>query len=154
MKKNHNHRVFKLIDKYVDAPERYSTKVINTNLSIPANFRMLCALTGVAPVKILSDFMWIVSSSYVKESACIKREAAIDYFIKCSYGQDYYHKDDLLNMLKELEAVRVVDEMMTGCSGDKLRLFYCFKNMQAPVWFKKWFNKSKRLESISVLDQY
>lgn len=154
MKKKQKKSMVTLFNKYEDVADRYSTKVIKTNLSFPANFRMLCALVEVEPAKVLTDFMWIMSSSYFNEPAILKREAAKDYFIKCRYGESKYSGDDVKKMLMELEAFRVVDETMDGCNSNKSRLFYCVKNFHLPHWFKKWFNKAKQTGNFSLIDQY
>ncbi|MEJ7779581.1 MAG: hypothetical protein WKF68_08315 [Daejeonella sp.] len=66
----------RLFHKYEEMHEDYSTRNRKYNLSLPANFRMLCALIETRPEKILGDFMWNVSYMITKATE-EQRQAAV-----------------------------------------------------------------------------
>jgi len=153
-KKNYNTTLNEAIKKYQEVEEPYSAKNTNLNLTLPPNFRMLCALLEVKPVQVISDFITIVSSSYKVDFCVEQNKAAVQYFLLCKYGKRYFGDDEIVDMLQELEAFRVVEETIDKEISGDTDLFFCFKHMHAPQWFKRWFNKSTRKESISILNEY
>ncbi|SHE40646.1 hypothetical protein [Pedobacter caeni] len=155
MKKNtYKTKMYKVFKKYQEVPEMYATKHMPLNLTIPPNFRMLCALLDVKPTQVINDFMAIVSSSYQVNFPIEANKAAVEYLLKCEYGKRYFYKEDIAVMLSELEAVRVVTETMDKSNSTEMNLFFCFKHMQAQTWFKTWYTKNKRKKTISVLNEY
>ncbi|UKB78580.1 hypothetical protein [Chryseobacterium sp. MEBOG07] len=115
---------------------------------------MLCALLDVKPTQVLNDFMTIVSSSYKEDFPVEANRAAIEYVLKCGYGKRYFYDKDIVVMLNELEAARVVGETMDKNNSAEMDLYFCFRHMQSQHWFKTWFNKNIREEPITVLNEY
>lgn len=153
-KKVYKTEMNEVINKYQEVQEPYSAKHTSINLTTPPNFRMLCALLGVKPAQVLNDFITAVSSSYKKDFPIEQGKAAVQYFLECHYGKLYFDKEDIAVMLQELEALRLIEETMDRSVSSEMNLYFCFKHMQAQQWFKRWFNKSKRKESISILNEY
>lgn len=142
-------------NKYEVLHEDYASKNRDYNLSVPANFRMLCAITETRPEKILHDFMWNVSYMMTKASD-EQRKAAAEYFILCGYGQDMYPEQDIRQIFRELDAKRCLwpDRDDQAINDEQRDLHYTWGHMYMQCWFKKWFWKVRRKGKLSVLREY
>ena len=141
--------------EYEEIHEDYTTQQKNCNLSIPANFRMLCALFETSPEKILSDFMWNVSFM-VSKGTDETRNAALKYFLVCGYGQNIYSEQEIRQIFQELDAKRLLwpdrDEKMI--SKKQRELHYMWSNMYVQFWFEKWYRKNRREKEENPLLKY
>ena len=140
-------------DPYEDIDERYSTKSQHLKLMIPCNLRMLCALLEVKPERLLTDFMWTVSYSY-GDATDEQRAAAVDYFMKCGYGQNLYKREEIELMFQELKAQKLLVINDENAKNDHRERHYRWSHMYVQYWFRKWFYKVRRKAKLSVLKNY
>lgn len=138
---------------YKEINPLYGSRKKEVSLLIPSNLRMLCAMLDVKPEKLLHDFMWTVSESHHK---CTEpqRIKAKDYFLECGYGQELYPKEDILQMFKELEAIRSLWIEITHNNRKAFDQHIRWQHMYIEYWFEKWFNKVRRKEGVEILDEY
>ncbi len=81
-------------EKYAEINELYSSKRRKLELSVPGNFRMLCAILSIKPEDVLCDFMRMVSYSVADRATEKQRKAARKFFLTFRFGQpDYSEKD-------------------------------------------------------------
>jgi hypothetical protein len=113
-------------------------------LDQPYQFMLLCKLVGVPPMRMINDFMTNLggdSSNRAKNEGC--RSTAVEYFIQCGYGQDYYSQPDIRQILRELDTMGglwpVGDKWKIIKRHAKWRDYY-----QDNYWFKKWYRKTRR----------
>jgi len=94
-------------------------------------------------MKILDDFMINLSGDSFKRSGDeLRRTKAVDYFIQCGYGQEFYTEQDLRQLLKELDAI---GSLWPGNAEMKLiDLHANWRNTYQDYWFNKWFRKPRR----------
>jgi hypothetical protein len=142
-------------DKYEEIDKDYSTRTRDLNLSIPSNFRMLCALFEIKPAKILTDFMWTVSFMMTKATDQ-QRQAAVEYLIHCGYGIDLYSEDEIRQIFDELNAKRLLwpeinDEIITSEQRD---LHYTWSHMYMQYWFEKWYWRVRKKGDTKNLKDY
>jgi len=111
--------------------------------TIPVQFLRLCKLMDVPPVDVLHEFMVNTGcESFNRKPDDAIREKAIDYFIQCGYGQDFYTEADIRKMFKELDAIG-----MLWPSNAKMKLIdrhAKWRNRYYKYWFRKWHNKIRR----------
>jgi hypothetical protein len=141
-------------EKYAEIGEMYSSKWKKVNLFIPSNFRMLCAILGVMPKDILCDFMRMVSYAPSDRATEKQRKAAKKFFLTCRFGQPAYPEKDINTMFKELKAVRTIYSTTENMDWDDKELFWKNNHMYTEYWFKRWFEKNRRQDDISVLEKY
>ena len=154
-KKNNSITTVDMCDKYADIDEMYSTKDREIKLSIPSNFRMLCAILDVKVGKILSDFMWMLSYSHHDSASNKQRKMAKKFFLSRKYGKSIYTKKQIKQMFDELKAVRKLYKTIDGMDYEDKNLFWRNNNMYMQYWFKRWFEKRDRAKGdISILNEY
>lgn len=122
-----------------------STRSEEMRLLIPANFELLCRLLDIDKRKVLHDFLENVSMAITNKSDA-ERNAAKHYFIACGYGQDYYTKEDIEQMFKEFDAMRIVwpEFMPREVDTELLDLSSEFRDKIQRHLYNKWFNKVRR----------
>jgi len=112
-------------------------------LDQPVQFMLLCKLFQVPPMKMLDDFMTNTGGDSFKRSpdeAC--RTRAVDYFIRCGYGQDHYTEADIRQMFTELHAI---GSLWPETAKEKLIDRHAkWRKMYHRHWFKKWYKKPRR----------
>lgn len=140
-------------DPYKEIDERYGTQCRDFRLNVPSNLRMLCALLEVKPETLLRDFMWTVSYSYGKATN-EQRTSAVDYFLKCGYGENLYKKKDIQIMFQELKAKKLLMINDENAKRDHRERHFRWSHMYAQYWFRKWFYKVRRKAKLSVLKDY
>jgi len=111
--------------------------------TLPWQFLYLCKLTGVTPYEMLDQFMNNLGhESWKRHPNDGVRQAAIDYFMQCGYGQDFYSPEELRSMFKELDAIG----SLWPRSG-KMKLIdrhAKWRNKYPDYWFKKWYYQVRR----------
>ncbi|WKK60355.1 hypothetical protein [Sphingobacterium sp. BN32] len=144
-----------MYNKYAEIDEMYSTKCRKIKLSVPSNFRMLCAILDVKVEQILNDFMWMLSYSYHKTATGKQRKFAQKFFQVCKYGEHLYTKKQIEEMFDELRCERKIYETIDTMEHNDLRLFWKNNHMYMQYWYKRWFNKIDRAKGdISVLNEH
>jgi hypothetical protein len=110
---------------------------------LPWQFVYLCKLTDVTPREVLDRFMNdLGQESWKRNANDAVRQALIDYFILCGYGQKFYTEPDLRLMFKELDAI---GSLWPDDAGMKLiDLHAKWRNKYQDHWFKKWYRKPRR----------
>src|SRR5690606_8981662 len=104
-------------------------------------FQLLCKLAEVEPQKVLYDFMCNAGmESYGLGDT--QRNAAMEYFIQCGYGQHYYTLEDMRKMMKELESISGL--FPYNCKTKLLDLHSSWRKEYFRFWFRKWFRKYRR----------
>ncbi len=141
-------------EKYAEIGEMYSSKWKKVDLLIPSNFRMLCAILGVKLEDVLRNFMWMVSYSVLKQATDKQRSAARKFFLSCKFGRPQYSKKQVNQMFSELKAIRKIYDTTDGMEEDDMELFWKNNHMYTEYWFKRWFEKNRRQDDISVLEKY
>ena len=147
----------KLVDKYEkysEIDEVYSSKRRELELSVPGNFRMLCAILSIKPEDVLCDFMRMVSYSFSDRATEKQRKAARKFFLACGFGQPDYSTKDIEKMFGELKAVQTIYHTTDDMDRDDKELFWKNQHMYIQYWFKHWFEKNRRQDDISVLHKY
>ena len=111
--------------------------------TLPWQFLYLCKLTGVTPHDVLDQFMNNLGQESWKRSPNDGvRQTAIDYFIQCGYGQDFYNQEDLRSMFRELDAI---GSLWPRNGKEKLiDLHAKWRNKYHDHWFKKWYYQARR----------
>jgi len=140
--------------EYDEIHKDFTTRTFEGHLSVPSNFRMLCALFETSPAKILSDFMWTLSCMH--QGTDEQRKAALDYFILSGHGQEIYSEEDVRQIFRELDARRSMypggeDRVM---SKEQWNLYYCWENMYTQYWFEKWYGKIRRRSEGNPMENY
>ena len=125
--------------KPLPRPDPYS-RVQDMRLTLPYQFLLLCKLLGLPPQKVLTNFM--VDAGCERISPPGVRVSAMDYFIRCGYGQDFYKPEDIRQMLWELEAI----SMLCSDEGsvEQIREHARWRDHQHAYWYKKWHGKIRR----------
>lgn len=140
--------------KYADIDDRFASKTRNVDLTIPGNFRMLCAILSVKPKKVISDFMGLVSDFPVENATGKQRSAAQQLFLLCGYGQPQYSRKQINQMFAELKAIRTLRDSTENMDWNDRELFWKSNHMYMQYWFKRWFEMNRRQEDFSVLEKY
>ncbi|MFD1630572.1 hypothetical protein [Pseudopedobacter beijingensis] len=140
--------------KYAEIDEMYSSKVKAVKLNIPSNLRMLCAILDVKVETLLNDFMWMLSYSHHHSASGKQRKAAKKFFLSCKYGQPLYTKKQIGQMFDELKAEQKIYETIEGMDQEDKKLFWKSNHMYMQHWFKRWFEKNRHQEDLSVLKEY
>ena len=136
----------KRFSRYEEVNEDFATQKVNLSISLPSNFRMLCALFETSAEKILSDFMWNLSLM-VNQTSDEQRNTAIEYFKLCGYGRQIYSEEEISLIFQELEAKRLLwpdikDKVITNEQRD---LHYIWSHMYMEYWFEKWYRKNRKV---------
>ncbi|HSC36937.1 MAG TPA: hypothetical protein VLD19_03660, partial [Chitinophagaceae bacterium] len=70
------------------------------------------------------------------------RNTAVEYFIRCGYGQDFYTEQEMRQLLKDLDAI---GSLWPNNAGRKLIDRHAkWRNKYQDYWFKKWYRKLRR----------
>lgn len=125
-----------------------STRREDVRLLMPANFLLLCRLLDLDASKVLHDFMNNVSVTNSSKEE-VHRKTAKEYFLECGYGQDYYSKEDIEQMFKELDAMRLVWPQFPPREVDTelLDASVAFRDKFQRHWFNGWYNKIRRKQN-------
>ena len=108
---------------------------------MPWQFLLLCKLTNTKPEKILHDFMCNVGMEGYGLGE-VQRAKAMEYFISCGYGQDFYTVEDIRKIGKEMESISTLFP-----SNGKMKLIDLhskWRKRYYKYWLKKWFMKIRR----------
>jgi hypothetical protein len=141
-------------EKYAEIDEIYASKRRKLELSVPGNFRMLCAILSIKPEDILCDFMRMASHSVSDRSAEKQHKAARKFFLACGFGQPNYSEKDIEKMFGELKAVQTIYHTTDDMDWNDKELFWKNHHMYIQHWFKHWFEKHRRQDDVSVLEKY
>ena|SRR5579863_2862389 len=109
----------------------------------PWQFLFMCKLTGVTPDEVLDRFMNdLGQESWKRRQNDAVRQALVDYFVLCGYGQKWYTEAEIRQMFKELDAI---GSLWPDNGGIKLiHRHALWKEKYQNFWFKKWFRKLRR----------
>jgi hypothetical protein len=127
-----------LCQKYEDIDSLYSTKRYSIPLSVPAEFRLLCAILGATPEKLLNDFMQNAGFTNQSSNAQHRIEAQ-EYLMECGYGKDLYTDEQLNSIFKELDAQRALWPAFNSMSRNQFNIHATWHHMYMEYWFKKWY---------------
>ena len=141
--------------RYEDIHEDFSTTTRELKLMVPSNFRMLCALFETSPSRILSDFMWTLSSM-PDSGTDEQRKAALEYFMHRGYAQKYYPEEEVQLIFRELEAKRILwpgihDNVITP---EQRQLHCMWSNMFMQYWFEKWYGRYRKRGEEKPMKKY
>ena len=118
-----------------------SKRYLEYSSIMPWQFYLLCKLTKKKPQDILYDFMCNAGmEGYGKGE--LQRAKAMEYFISCGYGQDYYTEEDIRKILKEMESISTL--FPTNGEMKLIDLHAKWRNKYYKYWFRKWFMKIRR----------
>lgn len=109
---------------------------------MPWQFHLLCKLTGKEPEKVLYDFMCNVGMEGYGLGE-VQRAKAMEYFLSCGYGQDYYTEEDIRKILKEMESISGLFPTNSG-KMKLIDLHAKWRNKYYKYWYRKWFFKVRR----------
>lgn len=112
---------------------------------IPPHFYLLCRLMNVAPIDMLREFMNNVGCESFQRSADDGiRTVAMEYVIRCGYGQDFYSEEEVRLMFKEMDAIGML--WPDKVSGHEL--FFDthakWRDEYLEYWFEKWHSRIRR----------
>jgi hypothetical protein len=112
-------------------------------LILPWQFLFMCKLTGVTPDEVLDRFMNdLGQESWKRRANDGVRQALVDYFVLCEYGQKWYSEQEIRQMFRELDAI---GSLWPENAGMKLiRRHASWKQKYQDFWFKKWYRKLRR----------
>jgi len=110
---------------------------------LPWQFLYMCKLTEVTPHEVLDRFTNDLGhESWKRRESDAVRQALIEYFIGCGYGQKWYTEAEIREMFKELDAV---GSLWPRDAGMKLIDRHAkWRNKYHDYWFKKWYRKPRR----------
>ena len=75
-------------------------------LCLPYQFLLLSKLTEMTPREMLNDFMGNLScESWEREGRDKAKGHLIDYFLEMGYGQQYYTREDLKQIFREMDSI-------------------------------------------------
>ncbi len=119
------------------------SRIQQVRLDQPLQFMLLCKLVQVPPMKMLDDFMTSVGGDSFKRSPDEQcREKAIEYFIRCGYGQEHYTEQEIRQIFYELHAI---GSLWPDTTKEKLMDRHAkWRKMYHKYWFKKWYKKLRR----------
>lgn len=140
--------------KYADIDEMYSSKNREMKLSVPSNLRMLCAILDVKVDDVLEDFMWMLSYSYHRSASDAQRKTGMNFFLANKYGRPLYSKKQIKQMFHELKTELKIYETIDGMNHEDKDLFWKSNHMYMQHWFKRWFEKNRHKDDISILNDY
>ena len=121
--------------------KKRSERYLEYRAMMPWQFLLLCKLTNMKPQKVIYDFMCNVGmEGYGLGEA--QRAKAMEYFLSCGYGQDYYTEEDIRKLLKEMESISTLfpidgKEKLIDLHSKWRKRYYKY-------WFRKWFMKIRR----------
>ena len=110
---------------------------------LPWPFLYICKLTEVTPDEVLDRFTHdLGQGSWKRRENDAVRQALVDYFIGCGYGQKWYTEPEIRQMFRELDAI---GSLWPDDGGLKLiRRHAKWRNKYHDYWFKKWYRKTRR----------
>jgi hypothetical protein len=115
---------------------------IDLRLRIPCDVVMICKLTGIEPEKLIKDFLTTLAlekSSKVSQAA---KDASVEYFVRSSYGNQFYSEDEIRQMFRELQNVQ--DLWLEDTSSKFIDHHSRWLSKYWKQWFKRWYNKVRR----------
>ena len=95
----------------------------------------------VEPHEVVRDFMCNIGMENYGLGEQ-QRLQAMEYFIGCGYGQDFYIEADLRKIMKEMEAISSL--FPYDGSHDFIDLHARWRDRYYNYWFQKWFKKVRR----------
>lgn len=107
----------------------------------PLQFLYLCKLTEVHPNTILHDFVLNISMEN-RGLGEQQRSLAMEYFIKCGYGQQFYSEDEIRKFMREMEALSSL--FPTDCHPNFIDMHTAWREKYDHYWFEKWFYQVRR----------
>jgi hypothetical protein len=110
---------------------------------LPWPFLYVCKLSEVTPAEVLDRFMHdLGQGSWKRRENEAVRQALVEYFIGCGYGQQWYTEQDIRLMFRELDAI---GSLWPDDGGVKLIHRHAkWRNRYQDYWFKKWYRKTRR----------
>ncbi|MBN7813012.1 hypothetical protein J0A68_18795 [Algoriphagus sp. H41] len=153
MKKGKSETTTESIDsQYSEINEAYASKWRTLELFIPSNFRMLCAILDIKPERVLMDFMWKLSYSYISGTTEKQRRAGRKFFLSCQYGRPYYSEKQIRQLFAELKANLKICDTSQEMEDLEKELFWKSNHMYIEFWFKRWFEQNGRKIEQSTLE--
>ena len=107
----------------------------------PLQFVYLCKLTDVHPHTVIYDFMKNVAMKN-RDMEEHQRFQAMEYFIKCGYGQQHYTEQEIRRIMKEMEALSSL--FPDGCHTSFIDVHTAWRDKYHDYWFEKWYSKPRR----------
>lgn len=120
------------------------THAVEMQLHLPSQFMMLCHLLEVSAEQVLHDF---ISTAGMESYSPGKEQQNLisEYLLRCSYGQHHYTAEDIRQMIEELRAISTL--WPDGGSPEVINRHSQWRSMYHEYWFKKWYEKNKRISS-------
>jgi hypothetical protein len=113
-------------------------RVQEFKLELPLQFWLLCKILQIPPAKIIIEFMKNVGREHDALREDIKHVAMI-YILDCEYGQKLYTREDIHQMLLELDAIAA---LWPGMGNSKhIEKHVQLRDKFHEAWEKKWKNK-------------
>lgn len=111
-------------------------------ITLPFQFLLLCKLVQIPPRQMLYDFMVnLGQESYSKQDPEAK-QYAMEYFISCNYGQDFYTMRDIRDVFKELQAIASLYPREGKMKFKEQHVEW--RDSYYKYWFTKWWRKIRR----------
>lgn len=122
----------------------YSTWELH-DLRIPAQLRLLCRLLDVPPRRVLQEFIDHVSMDILGHGGD-ERRMAMGYFIRCGYGWQRYQPEDIRQMLRELDTLRLEwpGYSLSRYDGQLLDRYQAQRRNCLNTWYGKWNGRMRR----------
>lgn len=108
---------------------------------MPWQFHLLCKLTEKNPEDILYDFMCNVGMEGYGLGE-VQRVKAMEYFLSCGYGQDYFTIEDIQKIFKEMESISTL--FPNNGKMNLIDLHSKWRKKYYKYWYRKWFTKIRR----------
>jgi hypothetical protein len=99
----------------------------------------------VSPEHLITDFLDnLAHASPKREGRDRAKEKLVEYILLSGYGKNYYSEEDLLQMIRELDALGL---LFPKNGGDKLLDSYvAFREDFYKHWFHHWYYQCRRQE--------
>ena len=112
-------------------------------LILPWQFLYLCKLTEVTPHEVLDRFMNdLGQESWKRRENAGVRQALVEYFTLCGYGQKWYTEPEIRQVFRELDAMGSL--WPQDAKMKLIDLHAKWRNKYQQYWFKKWYRKPRR----------
>jgi hypothetical protein len=95
----------------------------------------------IEPHKVIHDFLCNVGMEGYGLGE-VQRAKAMEYFVSCGYGQNYYTEEDIRSILKEMESIGTL--FPTNSKMKLIDLHAKWRNKYYKYWYRKWFFKVRR----------
>lgn len=114
-------------------------------VTAPFKFLLLCRVLNVKPTAVLTDFMSHVGKE-IKSRSDAPRAHAETYVLSCGYGQGHYTREDVAEMMHELDALRIVwpDNEDPIAGHELVELYSQYRQEYYKHWYAKWYYKLRR----------